>query len=59
MVDDEGEVLDGLLQKRRNKGAMLKLLRKPLKNTGLHSETITTDRLASYRAAMRELGLTK
>jgi putative transposase len=58
-VDDEGEVLDVLLQKRRNTGAATKLLRKLLKNTGLHPETITTDGLASYRAAMRELGLTK
>jgi putative transposase len=58
-VDEEGEVLDVLLQKRRNKRAALKLLRKLLKNTGLHPETITTDGLASYRAAMRELALTK
>jgi putative transposase len=58
-VDDEGEVLDVLLQKRRNKGAAMKLLRKLLKSTGLHPETITTDGLASYRAAMRELALTK
>jgi transposase-like protein len=33
--------------------------RKLLKKTGLHPETITTDGLASYRAAMRELGLIK
>ena len=58
-VDDEGEVLDVLLQKRRNKRAAMKLLRKLLKNTGLHPETITTDGLASYRAAMREMNLTK
>ena len=48
-------MLDVLLQKRRNKRAALKLLRKLLKSTGLHPETITTDRLASYRAAMRDL----
>jgi putative transposase len=54
-ADDEGEVLDALLQNRHNKGAAVKLLR----NTGLHPETTTTDRLASYRAAMRELALTK
>jgi putative transposase len=56
-VDDEGEVLDVLVQKRRNKHAALKLLRKLLKNQGIYPETITTDKLASYRAAMRELGL--
>jgi putative transposase len=57
-VDDEGEVLDVLVQKRRNKHAALKLLRKLLRNQGIHPETITTDKLASYRAAARELGLT-
>ena len=57
-VDDEGEVLDVLVQKRRNKHSALKLLRKLLKNQGVHPETITTDKLASYRAAVRDLGLT-
>jgi putative transposase len=57
-VDDEGEVLDVLVQKRRNKHAALKLLRRLLKNQGIHPETITTDKLASYRAAARILGLT-
>ncbi len=56
-VDDEGEVLDVLVQKRRNKHAALKLLRRLLKNHGIHPETITTDKLASYGAAVRELGL--
>jgi len=55
-VDDEGEVLDVLVQKRRNKAAALKLLRKLLKNQGVHPEAIVTDGLASYRAALRELG---
>ena len=57
-VDDEGEVLDVLAQKRRNKHAAFKLLRRLLKNQGIHPETITTDKLASYRAALRNLGLT-
>jgi len=38
-----------LVQKRRNTVAALKLLRKLLKNQGIHPET--TDKLASYRAA--------
>ena len=57
-VDDEGEVLDVLVQKRRNKDAALSLLRKLLRNQGIHPETITTDKLASYRAAAKILGLT-
>lgn len=56
-VDDEGEVLDVLVQKRRNKAAALKLLRKLLKTQGIHPEAIVTDKLASYRAAARDLGL--
>jgi transposase-like protein len=56
-VDDEGEVLDMLVQRRRNKDAALKLLRKLLKRQGIHPETISTDKLASYRAAARDLGL--
>jgi transposase-like protein len=57
-VDDEGEVLDVLVQKRRNAHAAMKLMRRLLKNQGIHPETITTDKLASYRAALRRLGLT-
>ena len=37
-VDDEGELLDMLVQKRRNEAAALKLLRKLLKNQGIHPE---------------------
>ena len=55
-VDDEGEVLDMLVQKRRNKTAALRLLRNLLKNQGVHPETIVTDGLTSYGAATRELG---
>src|SRR5450631_1545146 len=55
-VDDEGEVLDVLVQKRRNTKAALRLLRKLLKNQAIHPESFTTDKLASYGAAFRELG---
>ncbi|RVQ66394.1 IS6 family transposase [Croceicoccus ponticola] len=55
-VDKEGEVLDVLVQKRRNKEAALKLLRKLLKNQGAVPDAIVTDGLASYRAAMKVLG---
>jgi transposase-like protein len=58
-VDDEGEVLDVLVQRRRNKHAAFKLLRKLLKNQGVNPDRITTDKLASYRAALRDLGLTE
>ncbi len=55
-VDKEGEVLDVLVQKRRNKKVALKLLRKLLKSQGFVPEAIVTDGLASYKAALRELG---
>jgi len=54
-VDKEGEVLDMLVQKRRNKKAALKFLRKLLKNQGILPERIVTDGLASYRAALKVL----
>ena len=45
-----------IVQKRRNKAAALILPRKLLNNQGVHPESITTDGLASYPAAMKELG---
>ncbi|WP_369814665.1 IS6 family transposase [Brevundimonas sp. AAP58] len=56
-VDDEGEVLDALVQKRRSKEAALKLLRPLLRKGGSHPQAIATDKLASYRAAMKVLNL--
>ncbi len=56
-VDHEGEVLEAVVTKRRNKRATLKLLRKLMKRHG-RAEEIGTDRFASYRAALRELGAT-
>lgn len=55
-VDKERKVLDVLMQKRRNKIAALKLLRKLLKSQGAPPEQIITDGLASYKAAMKVLG---
>ena len=49
-VDKEGEVLDVLVQKRRNKAAALKLPRKLLKNQGAVPDAIVTDSLNSYPA---------
>ncbi len=56
-VDDEGEVLEILAQSRRNKRAALKLMRKLLKKQGYIPDAIVTDKLGSYSAALRELGL--
>ena len=56
-VDDEGEVLDILVQSRRDKDAALRLMRKLLKRQGLLPTSIVTDRYRAYDAALRELGL--
>lgn len=58
-VDDEGEVLEVLAQSRRNKHAALKLMRKLLKKQGYIPDEIVTDKLGSYSAALRELGLSR
>jgi putative transposase len=57
-VDDEGEVLDVLVQRRRDKAAALKLMRKLLRKQGFAPAVVTTDGLRSYGAAFAELGLT-
>lgn len=56
-VDGEGEVLDVLVQSRRNKKAALKLMRKLLKTQGSAPKLVVTDKLPSYRAALRQLGM--
>lgn len=58
-VDSEGEVLGILVQARRNKAATAKLMRKLLKAQGYIPDRIVTDKLPSYGAALRELGLSK
>ncbi len=57
-VDHEGEVLEAVVTKRRNKAAVLKFLKKLMKRHGTAVE-IVTDCFASYRAALRELGATE
>ena len=58
-VDAEGEVLDVLVQSRRNKRAALKLMRKLLKKYGFVPEKLITDDLRSYTAAASELGIAR
>ena len=54
-VDCEGEVLDVLVQSRRDKRAALKLMRKLLKTQGFVPAAIVTDYLPSYGAGPRTL----
>ena len=54
-VDQEGEILESFVTKKRDKDAALSLMKKALKPHG-SPEAITTDGLRSYPAAMNELG---
>ena len=55
-VDDEGEVLDIVVQKRRDTRAALKLLKQLLRSQPVEPESIVTDGLTSYGSALRVLG---
>ncbi len=54
-VDHEGDVLESYVTKRRDRKSALRFLKKAMKRYG-NPEVVVTDRLASYRAAMKEIG---
>ncbi len=54
-ADQQGNVLDILVQSRRNKAAAKKFFRKLLKGCEYVPRVIITDKLGSYRAAKREV----
>lgn len=54
-IDDEGEVLDVLLQSRRNKLAALKFLRRTLKTHQSTPRAIVTDKWQASMSAVREV----
>jgi putative transposase len=56
-VDDEGEVLDLVMQRRRDTAAALKLLRRLLRNQPVDPISITTGGLDSYTATLKKLEL--
>ena len=56
-VDHEGEVLDMLVQRRRDKRAAVRLMRKLLRRQGFAPKLMTTDKLGSYGAALLHLRL--
>jgi putative transposase len=58
-VDSEGEILDLLVQPRRDKAAAVRLMRKLLRKQGCAPRVLVTDRLRSYQAARHQLGLLK
>lgn len=54
-VDHQGEVLETVVAKFRNKAVALKSLKKMMKRYGCADQTVT-DRFALYKAALREMG---
>ena len=54
-VDHEGEVLEVFATKRRDRRAALKFLKRTMKRYG-RPRSIVTDRLRSYRSAMKVIG---
>jgi len=55
-VDAESEVLEILVQPRRDQAAALRLIRKLLRRQAFAPAAIVTDKLRSYGAALREIG---
>jgi putative transposase len=56
-VDQHGAVLDVLVQSRRDRHAARRLMRKLLRKHGRAPRVLVTDKLKSYAAANRELGI--
>ena len=54
-VDQDGDLIDVLVQKRKDKKAATRFFRKMLKHQGETPNRITTDKLRSYGAAKREV----
>ena len=54
-VDHEGEVLEVFVTKRRDRRAALKFVKRTMKRCG-RPRSIVTDRLRSYRSAMKVIG---
>ena len=57
-VDNEDEVLDFLVQSKRDAKAAKRLVRKLLKKQGWAPARMITDKLRSYPVAFRDIGLT-
>ena len=55
-IDHDGEVMESFVTKRRDRKAALRFLRKVIKRNG-SPKVIVTDKVRSYRAAMKEIGV--
>jgi transposase-like protein len=57
-VDHEGEVLDVVVPRLRDKRAALKLMRKLLRKNGFAPRLVVADKLRSYGSSFRNLQVT-
>ena len=57
-MDHQGELLEAIVTKERDTKAALNLLKKPMRRYG-RVEEVVTDGLASYRAALNDIGARK
>ena len=55
VVGQDGDVLDILVQKRKNKQAAVRFFKKLMKGQGRPAREIVTDKLPSYGAARKEI----
>ena len=55
-VDHEGEILDMLVQRRRDKRAALRLMRNLLKKQGFAPKLLVTDKLRFLRLGVSSIG---
>ena len=56
-VDSDGEILDMLVQPRRDRASAVRLMRKLLRKHGYAPDVLVSDRLGSYACARRQLGM--
>src|SRR3984893_10180093 len=56
-ADHEGEILEVLVQRRRDRGAAVRLIRKLMRKQGFAPKRVVTDQLRSYGAAFQHLRL--
>jgi putative transposase len=53
-VDQDGDEIDILVQKRKDKGAAIRFLKRLLKGEGATPLNVVTDKLVNYSAARKE-----
>jgi DDE domain len=58
-LDHEGDILEVLVQRRRDRGAAVKLMRKLMRKRGFAPKRVVNEKLRSYGAAFQHLRLSR